>query len=182
MAKAEITECVQSLFEAACIELFQALDCVITKTDESIEDGLEDAALSYIDAGSDDLDVIIMMRIPPSVLSLTYPEFTSDHILSVDETRLEDWISELANQLVGRLKNKLIMYDCRLKIGLPTTFFDIHEIDIPVVNHERLTLNFDVDREALELSLFIEVFNEDMILTPPQEEDTGTGEGELELF
>lgn len=181
MAKAQITECVQTLFEACCFELFQSLDCVITKINAA-DFQLDEVVLSYIDAGSDDIDLIVVLRVPSSILAMTYPEFESDDILSVDETQLEDWIAELANQLMGRLKNKLLNFGCRIKIGLPTTFFDIRQIDLPVTNHDRLSLQFDVDKEPLELLIYSEIFNEDIVLTPPPEEDTSTGEGELELF
>lgn len=178
---AETTQRIREVFETTCIELFRSLNCDVVRV-EQCTDSLHGAPLSYIDAGSDDIEVVIVLRAPLQVLSITYPKFESDHILSVSEEKLEDWISELANQLVGRFKNQLLSLGCPLQIGLPELIYDTTGVKLPVENHEAYHCFFELDKEGIECSLFTRVFNENMSLTPQQQDSGGVADGELELF
>lgn len=174
-------QCIHELFVSSCTELFGSLDCTV-HAHEGEEILLERAPIAYIDAGSEDLEALIVLHIPLSVLTMTYPEFAADSIMSVSEEALEDWISELANQLVGRFKNKLITYGSVVKIGLPAMYYDSRDAELPIWGHEPFRCFFDVDKEFMECSLYLQLINKDLTLTPPAEGDTGTGEGELEFF
>lgn len=168
-------------FDASCIELFQSLDCDVVKRPET-DLAIVNAPIAYIDAGNEDLEVVIVLHIPLAVLTMTYPEFAAESIMSVSEEALEDWVSELANQLVGRFKNKMISYGCTMKIGLPAMYYDENDALLPVTGLEAFRCFFDIDKEPVECSLYLQVLNDQLTLTPPAEGDTGTGEGELEFF
>lgn len=46
---------------------------------------------------------------------------TTRHSETFEEEDLRDWLGELANQLLGRLKNKLIEYGMPIELTTPTT-------------------------------------------------------------
>jgi hypothetical protein len=54
-------------------------------------------------------------------LTLSLPTDLLEHMLGADSTSVRmDWARELANQLVGRIKNRLLSFGVRLELGLPT--------------------------------------------------------------
>lgn len=172
---------IRDQFELSCVELFSSLDCTVFKHD-SVDMEMDSAPIAFIDAGSEDLEVVIVLHVPLSVLTMTYPEFAAESIMAVSEQVLEDWISELANQLVGRFKNKMISHGCRLKIGLPAMYYDSGDATLPIEGHEPFRFFFDIDKELVECSLYLQLFNPDLQLSQPEEDSNGAGEGELELF
>jgi CheY-specific phosphatase CheX len=140
-----------------------------------------DVPIACIDAGSIDLELIICLQFPVSVLALTYP--VQEDITGVDEERLEDWISELSNQLIGRIKNKLLAHNCRVDLGLPTSYFGSDVSHLLSENGEIMSVYFDVDGETCAFHISIEVFEDDMVFTLDEAEDTDSlGDGELEMF
>ncbi len=167
---------IEDLFATSCVELFQGLGCAVSVPDTA--GFIEGAPVAHIDAGSDDLELTIVLKVPHSVLSLSYPD--ADNIVSLDDAKLEDWISELSNQLVGKLKNKLLELGCRIKIGLPTSFFDAED-EVEVQGDYCTTYQFDIDSELLECSLYLDVHNMDIVLADEPVMETAS-EGELELF
>ncbi len=177
---AETAQRIQNAFETSCIELFRSLDCNVTKLAENA-DTLQDAPLTYIDAGSEDMEIVVVLRAPLPVLSITYPGFDLNDILSVSEAQLEDWISELVNQLVGRFKNKMLNFGCNLQIGLPEMLYNAPGVKLPVAKHDAYRCCFDIDKERIECSLYVQLINQNLVLTPQHNND-GASEGELELF
>ena len=181
MVPTETTQQIQNAFETSCIELFQSLDCNVVRLEQNVE-SFEDAPLSYIDAGSEDIEIVIVLRAPLPVLSITYPRFDMNNILSVNEEQLEDWICELSNQLLGRFKNKMLNLGCSLQIGLPEMIYDAQDVKLPVSNHEAYRFFFDIDKVGIECSLYVQLINKNLILAPQQQDNSGAAEGELELF
>jgi hypothetical protein len=140
-----------------------------------------DVPVACIDAGSKDLELIICLQFPVSVLALTYP--VQEDITGVDEERLEDWISELSNQLVGRIKNKLLLHNCQVDLGLPTSYFGSDVSHLLSKNGEIMSLYFDVDGETCGFHVSIEVFEDDMLFSLEEYDDNESlDEGELEMF
>lgn len=178
---AESVPQILNVFETACLELFQSLNCNVCKV-EPCPDAVADAPLTHIDAGSEDMEIVIVLRAPLPVLSITYPHFDMNNILAINEEQLEDWISELANQLVGRFKNKMLNFGCSLQIGLPEMIYDAHNVKLPITNHVAYRYYFDIDKEKIECSLYLQLLNQNLVLTPQQQADGGVQEGELELF
>jgi len=180
MEKSQIIQCIQELFETTFIELFQHLNCTIKRVADPVCE-LDDVPIAYIDAGSEDIEIMLLLQAPMSALALTYP--ASEIITEVNEEKLEDWISELTNQLIGRLKNKLIPHNCLLKIGLPRSFFgaDVNELLPPGVDY--IEFFFDVDSEIVECKLALDFISEEMHFNiNANDDDSGVGEGELEFF
>ncbi len=170
---------ISSQFQSSCIELFKSFDCEITRTEK--QKGIPEAYLASIDAGSDDVEITIALLLPMSVLSMTYPATASD-ILSADEAMLEDWISELSNQLIGRFKNKMLQYNCTLNLGLPTASCGASSIELSVERHEKMEFDFEVDREVMKCAIYIQVFNDNLTLEQNADASPVMVEGDIELF
>jgi hypothetical protein len=177
---ADATETLCELFESSCVELFSGLDCQIQKL-AADDSAMGKAPIAFIDAGSEDLELFIALHVPFSVLTMTYPEFAAESIMAVSEEVLEDWISELSNQLVGRFKHKLLQNSCAITIGLPDLLYDGQTDQLPVNHLIPHHFYFDVDKEIVKCSLYLQILKADLTLAPSQE-DSGPAEGELEFF
>jgi hypothetical protein len=116
-----------------------------------------------------------------SVLALTYP--IQGHITGVNEERLEDWISELSNQLIGRLKSKLIIHNCQVSLGLPTTYFGTDINDLFVSECDRVSIYFDLDGEVGACHISVETFSDELSFSQEIDESIDIlAEGDIELF
>jgi len=180
MVNEQIVPCLVDHFETACVELFESLKCDVSRIEEN-EEAVMSIPIACIDAGSEDLELLLSLRIPISVLSLTYP--IQEDIVGMDEVILEDWLSELSNQLMGKMKKKLLVYGLDLQTGLPNSYFgtDINEL-LPD-DFETVFLYFDIDHEICSCSISVGIFNQEMIFERQAvvSEDQ-TVESELELF
>lgn len=180
MRKNDVIQCIQGIFLESCKDLFQSMECDVTLTVEEDYD-LEESPIACIDGGSEDIEFMIALQLPLKVLALTYP--VAEGITKVEENRLEDWISELSNQLIGRLKSKLIEHDCYVNIGLPQSFFGADVDELLAQNSQQVDYYFDIDGEICGCSISIEVFDEGMSFSIEQNQDIDIQEeGELELF
>lgn len=159
MGREQVLQIIPDLFERSCYELFERFKCTLTPL-SGIDFDTSDVPTARIDAGNDDLELIIMLHVPFTALSMTYPlRFVVD---TIDEAELEDWISELSNRVLGKLKTKLRSYDCHLNTSLPLYFFGTNDMDAPPQKCEKFTFHFELDSEYFEASLFIEIFNEEI--------------------
>ena len=180
MRELEVVECIQNLFLTVCKDLLESMDCNVSMTDCD-PDVLMDCPIACIDAGSDDIEFMIALQLPTPVLALTYP--VGESITTIEEDRLEDWISELSNQLLGRLKNRLIEHDCFVNLGLPTSYFGAEVADLLSENTHQTSYFFDVDGEICGCSISIEVFDEALSFSVDINEDIQLQEeGEMEFF
>tara|TARA_R110001592_G_scaffold49482_1_gene154266 strand:+ start:18314 stop:18856 length:543 start_codon:yes stop_codon:yes gene_type:complete len=180
MRKNEVAQCIHNIFLDCCRNLFQSLDCNVNLI-EGDDINLNESPIACIDAGSDDIEFAIGLQLPLQVLALTYP--VAEGIITVEENRLEDWISELSNQLIGRLKAKLIEHDCFVNIGLPQSYFGAQVDDLLSDNSNQEDYYFDIDGEVCRCSISIEVFDEAISFSIEKNESIDMQEeGELELF
>ncbi|MCO7224255.1 hypothetical protein [Pleionea sp. CnH1-48] len=171
---------INSLFQTVCIEVFEAHGSSAVLCDQSDVDGLNSAPIAVIDAGSQDFEILALLVIPMSVLSLTYP--MQDEIINVDESELEDWLGEFSNQTIGRLKNKLLNHNCRLDLGLPDTYFDSNLQEVLADKNKLTQYSFKIDQEYVNTYLGIEFLTDELRFDLEDTQDTSAGEGELELF
>ena len=90
---------------------------------------------------------------------------------------------ELSNQLLGRLKNKLIEHDCYVNLGLPTSYFGADINELLSENSEQASYYFDVDGEICGCSISVEVFDDAMSFSLDTNPEMHLQEeGELEFF
>ncbi|MBT7442775.1 MAG: hypothetical protein HN790_02265 [Methylococcales bacterium] len=137
--------------------------------------------IACIDAGSTEVSVVLTLQLPMSVLAMTYPVQT-DSIVNISEEKLEDWISEISNQLIGRLKSKLLSHDCTALIGLPAIYFGTEIDDLLAENGDRHNLYFDIDGEACGCIISTEIFDDAPSFSLSDNNIELMAEGEIELF
>ena len=128
-------ESVNDLYFKACSELFAAYGLSLDLQDKDTSSTGKSGYISILSATGEELRLISALNIGSDLLTRIYP-LSSDH---VEQHQLEDWCSELNNQLVGRVKNKLLVLGCEVMIGLPSLLtgkdlssvsnqeFDVHE-------------------------------------------------------
>lgn len=173
---------IRDLFAESCAEMFLSLNCEIAHSG-LVDEVIEGSPTSVIDAGSEEIELFLIMRMPYSVLALTYP-ITDRDINDVLEEQLDDWLAELSNLLMGRIKAKMIKHHCHVMLGLPAAYFG-NEIDITEVNKDfdRLDFPFEVDHELCECVLDIKIFNENLDFSQQVDEEVDVmAEGDIELF
>ena len=167
------------IFRDSCIELFEYYECDVQDLDESDLDG-DNIFTALIDAGSDELEILIVLNIPYPILALTYPV---KDIIQVTDEALEDWIMEILNMLMGKIKNKLLHYNCSLNLGLPESFCDIDISDVIPERCEQQSFLLSIDNEPIDCKIYFKFFDENISL----ENNVNTEvevmeEGEIELF
>ena len=113
-----VNEEIIKLFEEAFSDLFADHEINVEKKDFS-ELECTETSMCIIGAGSAHLKLSICLNAEKSVLQGTYPA----NLGEPNDEKLTDWIGELSNQLMGRLKNKLINYECRVSMNIPTIVY-----------------------------------------------------------
>jgi len=181
MGNMEFNHCVKEVFQGACFDLFSGLDCSVTCA-EGDECSLYNAPIACIDAGSNEVELVLGLQMPITILALTYPVGAS--IFAVGEEQLEDWISELSNQLIGRVKSKLNSNDSNLQLGLPVTYYGEDESEL-MQQDEKIALYFELDGEVCACYLSVELLVKAEDITSSEYFQQGvedSANGELELF
>jgi hypothetical protein len=72
--------------------------------------------LSIINASAEGIKILSTINIGESTARYIYPGDGANAALE----ELQDLCGELNNQLIGKVKNKMLAYDCKLMLGLPT--------------------------------------------------------------
>lgn len=166
--QADIVPHIVNLFETAGIKQFESLDRHVELVNKSSKD--DDVLECYIDVGSADLTVALLLRAPRSILIKTIPGVP----VGEDNTRemLEDWVLELANRLIGRLKNKLISHSCKLQMGLPKTGVEKNVQELfDAVGGKVTPFFFDMQGETIDCYLSINLINEALEIDLYEDED-----------
>lgn len=114
-----VREVVESLFENASKEVFSPTGLTLDKVthDASICDKqiIGDSVLSVLSASGNGIKILSSINVNFTTLKNLFP-----HGDSPTNDELRDWCGELNNQLVGAAKNKMLAYDCKVLMGLPT--------------------------------------------------------------
>ena len=179
MKTLEVAQQIHILYEDAVRELLESLSCKVNMCPESEAKWL-DAPVAVIDAGSENIEIKIALELPMSVLAMTYP-VPSIHV--VDDESLEDWISEMANQLIGRLKTKMIRHQEEITLGLPNTTFGVEISELIDPNPGSASNYIEVDGEACAFHIGIEFFSDEIdFVSESIEVEDIVMESEIELF
>lgn len=177
-AKILITE----IFDAACVKQFESLGCQIQVTDKGSYSS--EVMASYITAGSDDLTISLLLKTPRLLLAQTMPIVDVDRI--GDPVFQEDWNCELANRFLGRIKNSLVEYNCRLDIGLPEVMSasDLKHFNCDgeeIVRH--FAISSELTDSVMDCHLFVEIHNDALNLTDRNRPDKDSdNEGSLVIL
>jgi len=107
-------EVVNDLFVEACRELFQAYGLTAELIVENAEQRRRTGYVSVVSATGNGIRLLSIAAIDATLLARTH------HLgIEIAQSYLEDWCRELNNQLVGRVKNKLLEFGCEVITGLP---------------------------------------------------------------
>mgnify|MGYP003386205169 CR=1 FL=1 len=169
---------IESLFAEASQDLIRGMNCDVSVMETECHEVL-DAPIALIDAGTADLELQIALELPMAVLALSYPV---PNISVVDDESLEDWISELSNQLMGRLKTKLLKRDQDVMLGLPGSFFGVDIGEIMTLSEHRYTVYLNVDGEACAFHIGVETLSDEISFTEADADEEELMESEIELF
>lgn len=111
-------ERVIDLYMQACNELFTTygLTACLQRQDADGHDAKEASYISILGASGEKIRMSSTLNIGASLLAKLHPSGAKN----VPQRELEDWCRELNNQLVGRVKNKLLRLGCEMMTGLPS--------------------------------------------------------------
>lgn len=110
---------IDSLINETVVELLQAHGVHLSATGYCIDDVPEPFAAT-IGFTSEHLRGILVLILDRSLALSSLPAFKRE--APADDKLVADWTGELANQLLGRLKNGLHDYGLDIALGTPTVF------------------------------------------------------------
>ncbi len=134
---------------------------------------------SVLSAAGDGVRLSSTVSMDRELLSLTHPSGAA----AAAERDLEDWCRELNNQLMGRVKNKLLRLGCEVSTGLPVLVSGtgVSVVVPPDVDSRQYFFTSDHGNMTFTLAmLFTPSFA--FSAAPDFEPDEVKREGELSLF
>jgi CheY-specific phosphatase CheX len=75
-------------------------------------------AMSLIGFGGQHLRGMLAVQCAPEFLQSSHPSVAMG--MPVSDADIEDWLGEIANQVLGRFKNLLLAYDVKLELSTPS--------------------------------------------------------------
>lgn len=180
MEREQAIQTIRAIFTDCCLTKFDSLQCGILPADNITSIDCAEMPTACIDAGADGYELLLVLRLPFAVLSLTYPE--QQNIFSVDDSLLEDWLGELSNRLLGELKAALLRHNSKIRVGLPRYYFGddanplLEEYELYSLYFEAEGVNFEA---SLGLTLMTDVIQLDAAETIA---DDSAASGELDFF
>jgi hypothetical protein len=140
----------------------------------------ETAYVSVLCANGEGVALSSMIRIDKRLLASIHPLPPA----AVSQRDLEDWCRELNNQLVGRMKNKLLRYGVTVSLGLPVllTGTDVSAVAAPDLTVNDHAFALDNGRLMLTLSTFVDPAVELREMESMPDEEGAHVEGSIALF
>jgi hypothetical protein len=146
-------ETVIDLYLSACDELFSTYSLTkrLKRADSDRGKRRGSSYVSVLGATSETIRFSSTVSIDAGLLKTLHPAPGG----KVSQRDLEDWCRELNNQLVGRVKNKLLRYGCEVSAGLPVliTGNDIDTLGTPGQDLRRYYFATEHGRLALTLAM-----------------------------
>ena len=127
---------------------------VVDETDKAVRKHSTPHYVSVLGATGGGVALSSMLTFDRQLLVSLHPLGTAD-ILQAD---LEDWCRELNNQLVGRVKNKLLRYGITVTLGLPVLLqgTDVRAVATPDLTLNRHAIRTSSGNISLSLSTLID--------------------------
>lgn len=136
----------------------------------------DESILSVITASGEGLQISCSLRIGVDTAMSLHPDIA-------DLNSAQDLCAEFNNQLIGKLKNKLLAYDCKVLLGLPSLIRGNQITKISSGSAESTDYTFYCDAGVLLINLQTHIHPELVILDTPDESLSGTvAEGTLDFF
>ncbi len=126
MDSQEWREVDEKVVECAC-ELLESCGVQVTFKGVGDEGGAleNETTLSVIGFGGDHLRGSLVVAASNGLLRSTHPNCADDPT-AVSDDEMRDWAGEFANQLLGRIKNKLLGRGIVIQMSTPTSISALH--------------------------------------------------------
>lgn len=163
------------LVAACATELFQARGVTLQPT-KRFDGAIEYAAT--IGFSADRVRGMLGLGMSP----VTLEALVRNEHLTVSPANTEDWLAESVNQLLGRLKNKLLGYDLVVSLALPTVLRGV-SLNFLSTGPESLW-RYSFEGEPGLISVWLDVRSEASLVLKSTDDPNmrGVPEGELMLF
>jgi CheY-specific phosphatase CheX len=166
-----------SVVEGAALALFESVGAPLEKV-QAVARSSDDigASIGFTSSGLRGALVLISTR---QLIKRVLPEEVRRN--ATDE-HIADWMGELANQLLGRIKNKLLPLGVALEMSTPTVIFGLDLASKDTRSSQRRSFAFRHGNDAL--SVFLDAVAAQGFAFSGSETGAGVGiaEGELALF
>jgi CheY-specific phosphatase CheX len=171
-------ETIHEMMADACSELFRQFGLKAERSEQPVSNV---TTCSLISGSGEGLKLNVFFQPDIAVLTDGHPTKNPD----VSQAEAEDWCCEFNNQLMGRLKTKLLERSCEINLGLPSLI--VGEGIRAAKSQEAVVLSqrFETDFGGLELTTFMRLDPEFVLLDEKAGAMAAQGvmrEGEVSLF
>lgn len=172
------TDNINDLLVQSCTDLLKQFDLNGEVVDELPSDS---QICSLISANGDGIRMVSFFQPDSDLILRVHPSTETE----ITQDELEDWCCEFSNQLIGRLKTKLLTRGCNVSIGLPSLL--VGEKISASKSQEAVTTKFCISTQFgnLTLTSFIRLDPEFELADENDVSQSGAGvmlEGEVSLF
>jgi hypothetical protein len=173
---------VNELYVQACSALLSAygLEVSVREQDGGTSAGNKASYVSVLGANGDGISLLSMLKIERDLVIVIHPLGPN----GLTRPDLEDWCLELNNQLVGRVKNKLLAYGPVLIVGLPVLLMgtDVSAAIAPQSEVHQYFVESADGQITLTLSTLVAPGVDLQEMEPSINGESVLAEGELALF
>ena len=109
---------IKPLIVDACVSLFSASGAfVLSRAEHGVRPNTGESMAAFVGIVSAQISGGIGLAMPVELIRRTHPIYRRGG--EPTDRNLADWICELANQLAGRFKNKMLPYEIAFRISTP---------------------------------------------------------------
>ncbi len=164
--KSEMTRAIQDLAGAACVELLKAYGVTLTPSESWVESEelMFSGVMGFV---GESVRGTCLLAAPQGTVEAAAPK----------QAGARDWVGELANQLVGRLKVKLMARGATIALSTPVVLRGVKLSPLPRTDVDPVVF----DSEAGKVLVWVEVEIEDDFKLGEERALTAS-EGELLVF
>jgi CheY-specific phosphatase CheX len=165
--RAEATEKIQALAAEACVELLQAYDVALSPDEHAWAETDEVMFSGVMGFVGEKVRGTCLFAAPQATVLAAAPSNAAPR----------DWVGELTNQLVGRLKSKLLARGATISLSTPVVLSGVRLSPMPRTGVHPVAFRSATGRVLVWLEVEVEG---DFALQPPQPMDAT--EGDLLVF
>ncbi|MEO6952086.1 MAG: hypothetical protein ABI321_09750 [Polyangia bacterium] len=176
-----------SLFEhylqRCSAELFAEYGVELTPHDGESPGSVSDGVAGVIGFAGENIKGSLLLGTTSAVVRSTYPVSTANGA-EPGSSALVDWTSELSNQLLGRLKNRLLLHDVSFIMSTPVSLAGDHLRHPKLASANQRSVSLRAPTGIVVVSIEAEVdAGLEFRAEPMQQCDVGVaGEGDVLLF
>ena len=180
----KIHDTLESVFHLVNNELFTAynleFESVARMTSAKEIDIPGPSLMSVLNASGEGVKILSAIKMSDVTAAHIYPGNKSN----ISREELQDLCGELNNQLVGKVKNKMLAYECKLMLGLPTCITGTNLSSHTPQNSVAVERVYKCDAGRVVVCLHTVVHPAFSMLDEPNNELTGevVSEGTLDFF